>query len=223
MAKKFIRKDAHKKKRLSEVWRKPKGITNKMRLKRKGHCACVRPGYGTKATERGKNTQGLFIVTVSNLEELKKVDPKTQSALITNVGRNKKIVMIAEAEKLKITLTNLNSEAFKKNTVKFLSEKKKETAEKKAEKETAEKEAEKSRKSADFLDAEPQKAPLFGSQKSADFGGNVKTFSSKEADAKEKEAKAKNKEVKDIKDEQTQEEKKKAEKEEKDKVLIKAK
>ena len=36
----------------------------------------------------------------------------------------------------------------------------------------------KSRKSLDFLDAEPQKAEFFGPQKSADFGGNAKAFSS---------------------------------------------
>jgi large subunit ribosomal protein L32e len=146
MAKKFIRKDAHKKKRVPENWRRPKGITNKMRLKRKGHPASVRPGYGTKDSERGKNRHGLFIVQVSNLWELRKLDPKADSALLANIGRKKKMELIAEAEKLGITLSNLNVKAFRENTAKFLAEKKKETTERKEEKKQAEKEAEKKAK-----------------------------------------------------------------------------
>jgi ribosomal protein L32E len=157
MAKKFIRKDAHKKKRLPTSWRSPKGITNKMRLKRKGHPACVRPGYGTKATERGKNDQGLFIVNVCNMEELKKVDPKTQSALIANVGTKKKMELIAEAEKLKITLTNLNAKKFKENAEKFLAEKKHESEHKKTSKKTAEPVAEKEEKNKEEQSPEEKK------------------------------------------------------------------
>ena len=134
MAKKFIRKDTHKKKRLALVWRKPKGITNKKRLGRKGHSANVNPGFGSKASDRGKNKQGLMITLVFNLDQLKKVDPKTQAALLAGVGKKKKTELIAEAEKLKITLVNFNSKAYTERVEKFLSSKKQKSTTKKVEK-----------------------------------------------------------------------------------------
>jgi len=140
MAKKFIRKDVHKKKRLPLNWRRPKGITNKRRLNRKGHAPNVRPGYGTKATDRGKNKQGLFIVTVATLSQLKEIDPKTQAALIAGVGKKRKMELIQEAEKLKITLANLNVKKYKDAAEKFMRDKKQEAAKRKATK-TEEKDA----------------------------------------------------------------------------------
>lgn len=131
MARKFIRKDIHKKKRLQEVWRRPKGITNKSRLRRAGHAPCVRPGYGTKASDRGKNKQGLMIISVATIEQLKKINPKTQAALLTGVGKKRKMELISEAEKLKITLINFNSKMYKENAEKFLAEKKKDSEKKK--------------------------------------------------------------------------------------------
>ncbi|MGV8168564.1 MAG: eL32 family ribosomal protein [Candidatus Nanoarchaeia archaeon] len=142
MAKKFIRKDTHKKKRLPLNWRKPKGITNKKRLNVSGHTPNVRPGYGTKNTEKGKNKQGLMIIQVSTLEELKKINPKTQSALLSGVGKRKKLLLIEEAEKLKITLTNFNANKYKAKVQEFLSAKKQESAVKKTEKKTLEEKAE---------------------------------------------------------------------------------
>ncbi|MGV8162940.1 MAG: eL32 family ribosomal protein [Candidatus Nanoarchaeia archaeon] len=139
MAKKFIRKDTHKKKRLALVWRKPKGITNKKRLNRKGHSPNVRPGYGTKDTERGKNKQGLLIVQVSTMDQLNKINPKTEAALISGLGKKKKLEMIAQAEKQKITLANFNAKAYKEQAQKFLELKKTESTQKKQEQKKAEK------------------------------------------------------------------------------------
>ena len=46
----FMRKDAHKKKRVARGWRKPKGRQNKMRLHRKAHPVVVKPGFKKKVT-----------------------------------------------------------------------------------------------------------------------------------------------------------------------------
>jgi ribosomal protein L32E len=133
MAKKFIRKDVHKKKRLSLVWRKPKGITNKRRLNQSGHAPCVRPGYGTKSSDRGKNKQGLMIISVATIDQLKKINPKTQAALLAGVGKKRKIELMNEAEKLKITLVNFNPKLYTEKVEKFLAEKKKDSEKKKTE------------------------------------------------------------------------------------------
>lgn len=141
MAKKFIRKDVHKKKRIPLNWRRPKGITNKRRLNRKGHAPNVRPGYGTKAADRGKNKQGLMIITVATLSELKALNPKTQAALIAGVGKKRKIELISEAEKLKITLANFNVKKYKEAAEKFLQKKKQEAEKRKEHKKEEEKAA----------------------------------------------------------------------------------
>lgn len=146
MAKKFIRKDTHKKKRLQLVWRKPKGITNKRRLARNGHARCVRAGFGTKDSERGKTNQGLKIVYVTTMEQLKKVNPKTEAALLAGVGKKRKIELMTEAEKLKITLVNFNSKKYKEKTEKFLAEKKSESQKKKEEAKSKKEEEKKDKK-----------------------------------------------------------------------------
>ena len=109
MSKKFKRKDAHKKKRLPSKYRKPKGITNKMRLNRKGHKSKVRPGFEKDSKEKGKHKSGLEIITITNKDQLKAVD-----------------------EKLKITILNLKVKEYKENAKKLLANKKKEKEERQA-------------------------------------------------------------------------------------------
>jgi large subunit ribosomal protein L32e len=119
MTKKFIRKDVNKKKRIANTgWRKPKGITNKMRLNKKGHSANVRPGYGTKDTERNK-ISGLQIITVRNIFELEQINPKTQCVVIARVGKQNKLNMIKYAEEKKIIINNLKVEKYKELTTNF--------------------------------------------------------------------------------------------------------
>lgn len=49
---KFIRQDAHKKAKLKNLWRKPKGLHNKMRLQKKGYRRLPKVGMGTPNTEK---------------------------------------------------------------------------------------------------------------------------------------------------------------------------
>lgn len=158
MANKFIRKDQNKKRRIPENWRRPKGITNKRRLNRKGHAANVRTGYGTKATERGKNKQGLMIVSVATIEQLKAINPKTQAALIAGVGKKRKTELIAEAEKLKLTLVNLNVAKYKAKVAEFLKNKKS-TADKKKEEKEEEKKADNKKETAEKKEEKEEKTP----------------------------------------------------------------
>lgn len=136
--KKFLRKDTHKKTKVGMKWRKPKGHQNKKRLHVKGHAAIVKPGYGTE--KRHTNTQGQQIIKISSLEELKTINPKTQSALIMRLGAKKKLLIVEEAKKLKITITNLNVKKYEETRKQKL-EKKQQTSKTRKEKE-AEKKAE---------------------------------------------------------------------------------
>ncbi len=146
MVKEFIRKDMHKKKRISgSGWRKPKGITNKRRLNRKGHSANVRPGYGSPGSERNK--VGLLeIVTVYNIRDFDGLNPKSHCVLIGRVGKQKKLDLIAKAEELAFKIVNLQVDKYKKDAEAFFAERKESSKakdEEKKKKEAAAKEAEK--------------------------------------------------------------------------------
>lgn len=124
MSKDFIRKDAFKKKRLGQTWRKPKGLQNKKRLQRKGNARKVKPGFGTKNTDRHTTKAGLKIITITTLAQLKEVNPKTHAIIIGKTGMNKKLQLLEEAEKAKITIANLNVKKYKEQAEEKLKEKK---------------------------------------------------------------------------------------------------
>jgi len=139
--KEFVRSDAHKKSRISKGWRKPKGIQNKKRLNRKNHGKNVVPGYGSPISEKGKHKSGLAIANVSQISELKDINPKTTGIIISKTGKKTKMEIITEAEKLKITVLNLDISKYKESVKKFLEDRKKTVDEKK--KKAAEKKKEK--------------------------------------------------------------------------------
>ena len=104
----FVRPESWRYKRLSESWRRPRGLDNKMRRKIKGWPPTVNVGYrGPKAT-RGLHPSGYKEVLVYNTDDLKKIDPKTQAIRIAHtVGKRKRAKILVEAKKRKITILNL--------------------------------------------------------------------------------------------------------------------
>lgn len=154
---KFLRQDGHKKLRLGNKWRRPKGIQNKVRLNIRGYRKRITVGYKSPADVRGFHRTGLEMIKISSIKELKTLNPKTQGAVISNtVGQKKKLAICEEAKKLNIKILNIKSEDFIKN-VKEKLEKKKEAKEK-AMKDKEKKEAEKKKKAEEKAKKEKDEA-----------------------------------------------------------------
>jgi len=126
---KFVRQEAHRRKRLGESWRRPRGIHSKMRIRKAGKPARVAIGYGSPAKLRGvliKKWPGKRPVLVYNLQELENLDPAKHVAIIgRTVGLKKKIELIKKAEEKKIIIANLEPAKIKQ-TVEAKTKKKKE-------------------------------------------------------------------------------------------------
>ncbi len=148
----FTRRDSHKKVRIKENWRKPKGISNAIRKQYKSRGKLVKPGYGKPEGEK-RLFKGLEQVTVTTKEELKSLDPKKQAASLGKVNKKNKIALIQQAEKQGVTLVNFNAERYKERVAQMLKSK----AEKKNLKQKKAKEQEKQIESSEEKDKEEDK------------------------------------------------------------------
>jgi len=104
--KKFIRVDSLRKK-LRKVWRAPKAWHhNKPRKKDLVRIRNVKSGYKAPKIVRGVHPSGYKEVLISNINDLKKVDKKTQAIRIRKIGMRKKKLLVDEATKLGIKIIN---------------------------------------------------------------------------------------------------------------------
>lgn len=102
-----------------QVWRRPTGRHNKMREKRKGSAAVVSIGYRSNKKLREKK-----FVKINNLKDLEKIKGN-EIAIISSVGKRKKIEIAKKLKEMKIKIYNMNPEKFlklntKKNGVKTI-------------------------------------------------------------------------------------------------------
>ncbi|MBI2448970.1 hypothetical protein HYV49_01605 [Candidatus Pacearchaeota archaeon] len=104
MAKIFLRRNWNKYKRLGlrnkkkQVWRKPKGIHNKMRENRRGYSAIVRIGYRKGRKNRGR-IEGFIPVVVRNLSDLSNVG-NDNIVIIGKVGKKKRQIILDKIKEL---------------------------------------------------------------------------------------------------------------------------
>jgi len=110
-----------------QVYRKAKGIDNKIRLKMKGHPRRVMIGFRTAKKTRGL-VNGLVPVRVNNINDLKLIK-NNEIGIIAKIGKKKKIQLAEYALEHKIKLDNLNAKVFLENINKELEKTKKEKQE----------------------------------------------------------------------------------------------
>jgi large subunit ribosomal protein L32e len=103
----FLRQEWFRYKRLSENWRRPKGLTSKMRKHMKYRISVVRIGFRGPKEARCLHPSGFEEVLVCNLKDLEKIDSKRQAARISGtVGTRKRIEIEKKADELGIRILN---------------------------------------------------------------------------------------------------------------------
>ena len=113
----FKRAESWRYKRLETTWRKPKGIDNHQRKqKSRGRPGLVKVGYGGPKIARGLHQSGYTDNLVHNIDDLEKLNPKTDGVRIGHsVGtkKRKEIVIKSIEKKFKIFNARVSERASK--------------------------------------------------------------------------------------------------------------
>ena len=103
----FLREEWFRYKRIPRNWRKPDGITSKMRINLKYRPSMVRVGYRGPRETRGLHSSGFEEILVYNVNDLERINPKTQAARIgSKVGTRKRIAIEKKADELDVRILN---------------------------------------------------------------------------------------------------------------------
>jgi len=104
----FLREEWFRYKRIPKNWRRPDGITSKMRINLKYRPNKVRVGYRGPKQIRGLHSSGFEEILIYNKNELHNIDNTKQAIRIGGtVGTKKRIEIEKEAEKLDIRVLNM--------------------------------------------------------------------------------------------------------------------
>ena len=104
----FIREEWFRYKKIPRTWRRPDGITSKMRINLKYRPNKVRVGFRGPKEVRGLHPSGFKEIAIQNVHDLNDIDPKTQAGRIgRTVGTKKRIDIEKKAEELNIRILNI--------------------------------------------------------------------------------------------------------------------
>jgi large subunit ribosomal protein L32e len=104
----FLREEWFRYKRIPKNWRRPDGITSKMRINLKYRPSKVRVGFRGPKEVRGLHASGFEEVIVHNVDDLEAIDPNKQAARIgSTVGTKKRMDIEKKAEELDVRILNL--------------------------------------------------------------------------------------------------------------------
>jgi len=104
----FLREEWFRYKRIPRNWRRPDGITSKMRINLKYRPSKVKVGFRGPRETRGLHSSGFEEIIVHNVRDLENIDPKMQAARIgSTVGTKKRIEIEKRAEELDVRILNM--------------------------------------------------------------------------------------------------------------------
>ncbi len=104
---KFLRQESFRYKRLENNWRRPSGLTSKMRINKGYRPNRVRIGFRSPQQVRGLHPSGFEEVMVFNVKDLENINPEKQAARVGGtVGTKKRVEIYKKAEELDIRVLN---------------------------------------------------------------------------------------------------------------------
>jgi len=104
----FLREEWFRYKRIPKNWRRPDGITSKMRKNLKYRPSKVRIGFRGPREVRGLHPSGFEEVMIYNVADLKNINQEKQAARIGGtVGTKKRLEIAKKAEELEIRVLNM--------------------------------------------------------------------------------------------------------------------
>lgn len=107
----FKRQESWRLKRVKENWRRPRGVTSRMRKEKKGWPALVKAGRGSAASTRGRHPRGLIERLVRNEADLEGLNPKVHIIRLSGrLGERRRIVLVERAKSLNIHIANPGKE-----------------------------------------------------------------------------------------------------------------
>jgi large subunit ribosomal protein L32e len=105
---KFKRQESWRYKRIHEPWRKPKGLDNKVRQKRKGFIKMPNIGHRSPRIVRGYHPSGKRELLAQNIKILESYDPNEYIVRISSkLGLPKKLNIFEKAEELGFKVINV--------------------------------------------------------------------------------------------------------------------
>ena len=107
----FKRQESWRLKRVKENWRRPRGVTSRMRKEKKGWPALVKAGRGSAASTRGRHPRGLIERLVRNEADLEGLNPKVHIIRLSGrLGERRRIVLVERARSLNVHIANPGKE-----------------------------------------------------------------------------------------------------------------
>ena len=107
----FKRQESWRYKRVAENWRRPRGVTSKMRKEESGWPAKVKVGYRTASRSRGLHPRGLIERLVYREKDLEPLDPALHIVRISRgVGERKRLTIVAKATERNFHIANPGKE-----------------------------------------------------------------------------------------------------------------
>ncbi len=104
----FLRDEGFRYKRIPKNWRRPNGITSKLRINLKYRPSKVRVGFRAPKLVRGLHASGFKEVMIHTVKELETIDPKKQAVRIGGtVGTKKRLDIAKRAAELDIRVLNM--------------------------------------------------------------------------------------------------------------------
>ncbi|MFO7710790.1 MAG: eL32 family ribosomal protein [Candidatus Woesearchaeota archaeon] len=177
----FTRQDNHKKPKLGDKWRKPKGLQSKMRLHKRGYKRSPERGWGSPRDCKGLSPEGYNQVIISSLADVESLKEGDGAIISARVGTRKKIELVKKIQEKKFPILNLKDpKAFLDSVDKEMKKKQQEKKAKEQKRKAAEKEAEKK------AEEEKQEQSEEKSEEKEDLADKLDEHKKKEKEEKDK-------------------------------------